>query len=75
MTYFDALGQVGAFHRRTLTGGNRYGDQVHGNNKIKGLMEELTVQAGLIGTFTKTTWVKGHARRNSMKPAWVNKIL
>jgi hypothetical protein len=46
MAYLDALGQRGAFYRRPLAGGIRYGDQVLGINKLKGLMNEHTGQAG-----------------------------
>jgi hypothetical protein len=45
-------GQKGAFYRRPLAGGIRYGDQVLGINTIKGHMKEATGLAGLIGNFT-----------------------
>ena len=32
--------------------GIRYGEQVLGINKIKGLMKEITGKAGLVGNFT-----------------------
>jgi hypothetical protein len=46
------LDKGGAFYRRPLAGATRYGDQVLGINKIKGLMKELTGQAGVVGNFT-----------------------
>ena len=52
MVYLDALGHRGAFYRRPLAVGIRYGEQVLGINKIKGLMKEIIGQAGLVGNFT-----------------------
>ena len=52
MVYLDALGHRGAFYRRPLAVGIRYGEQVLGINKIKELMKEITGKAGLVGNFT-----------------------
>ncbi|XP_078330429.1 uncharacterized protein LOC111100766 [Crassostrea virginica] len=52
MVYLDALGHRGAFYRRPLAVGIRYGEQVLGINKIKGLMKEITGKAGIVGNFT-----------------------
>ena len=52
MAHLDALGHRGAFYRRPLAVGIRYGEQVLRINKIKGLMKEITGQAGLVGNFT-----------------------
>ena len=51
MVYLDALGHRGAFYQRPLAVGIRYGEQVLGINKIKGLMKEITGQAGLVGNY------------------------
>ena len=45
MVYLDALGHRGAFYRRPLAVGIRYGEQALGI----GLMKEITGQAGLVG--------------------------
>lgn len=52
MAYIDALGHRGAFYRRPLASGIKYSEQVLGINKIKGLMKEITGNAGLVGNFT-----------------------
>ena len=49
MVYLDALGHRGAFYRRPLAVGIRYGEQALGI----GLMKEITGQADLVGNFTK----------------------
>ena len=51
MVYLDARGHRGAFYRRPLAVVIRYGEQVLGINKIKGLMKEITGQAGLVGNY------------------------
>ncbi|KAK3084306.1 hypothetical protein FSP39_011366 [Pinctada imbricata] len=53
----DALGNEGPFYRRRLAGSGsisvRYGEQVLGINRLKGLMKEITdIKAGLQGNFT-----------------------
>ncbi|KAK3107796.1 hypothetical protein FSP39_022395 [Pinctada imbricata] len=54
--YLDALGNEGPFYRRPLAGSGsvsvRYGEQVLGINKLKGLMKEITGKAELQGNFT-----------------------
>ncbi|KAK3106549.1 hypothetical protein FSP39_022412, partial [Pinctada imbricata] len=54
--YLDALGNEGPFYRRPLAASGsvsvRYGEQVLGINKLKGLMKEITGKAGLQGNFT-----------------------
>lgn len=52
VAYIDALGRRGAFYRRPLASGIKYSEQVLGINKIKGLMKEITGNAGLVGNFT-----------------------
>ena len=50
--YLTALGNRGYFYRRPLAGGIvRYGEQVVGVNKIKGLMKEITTKTGLQGNY------------------------
>ncbi|KAK3082931.1 hypothetical protein FSP39_009329 [Pinctada imbricata] len=54
--YLDALGNEGPFYRRPLAASGsvsvRYGEQVLGINKLKGLMKEITGKAGLQENFT-----------------------
>ena len=50
MVYLETRGHRGAFYQ---SAGIRYGEQVLGINKIKGLMKEITGQADLVGNFTK----------------------
>ncbi|XP_052679523.1 uncharacterized protein LOC128160267 isoform X1 [Crassostrea angulata] len=52
LAYIDALGHRGPFYRRPLASGIKYSEQVLGINKIKGLMKEITRNAGLVGNFT-----------------------
>jgi hypothetical protein len=51
--YLTALGNRGYLYRRPLAGGIvRYGEQVVGVNKIKGLMKEITTKTGFQGNYT-----------------------
>lgn len=52
LAYIDALGHRGPFYRRPLASGIKYSEQVLGINKIKGLVKEITRNAGLVGNFT-----------------------
>ena len=72
MVYLDALGHRGAFYRRPLTVGIRYGEQVLGINKIKGLMKEITGQAGLVGNFTNHSG-KRTCATHCIKLGWMSK--
>ncbi|XP_062568432.1 uncharacterized protein LOC134230612 [Saccostrea cucullata] len=55
-TYLEALNDDGPFYRRPLAVASpvcvRYGEQVLGVNKLKGLMKEITRKAELKGNFT-----------------------
>jgi hypothetical protein len=55
-TYLDALDNEGPFYRRPLAVSGiaslRYGEEVLGVNKLKGLMKEITGKAGTEGNFT-----------------------
>ena len=72
MVYLDALGHRGAFYRRPLAVGIRYGEQVLGINKIKGLMKEITGKAGLVGNFTNHSGKRTSATQ-LYQAGWMNK--
>ena len=69
MVYLDARGHRGAFYQ---SAGIRYGEQVLGINKIKGLMKEITGQAGLVGNFTNHSGKRTCATQ-LYQAGWMNK--